>query len=121
MAMKHYAKPIGGSKTSFVWGINQLSGCINLKRNGKTVALTGIGGTTAGKTISLGVYGTSADNLSPSHVGSGLTHLKTVTVSTSSEKQEVDVSGYERFVIHAVYGSGTVGTGNNLIYMKIEN
>lgn len=106
-------------KTSFVWRTSSLSASLNFKRIGKTVKLKGAGG--SDKNLTVNVYGTTADNLVPYHVGGNVTLIKSITVSANSSEVEVDVSGYDRFILYCVYGSGTVGTGTEAIYVQIEN
>ena len=106
-------------KTSFVWSAGALSSSLNFKRMGKTVKLKGIGGST--KTLVIGVYGTTPDNLVPYHVGANVIPIGSATVSATSQEVEIDVSGYDRFIIYCVYNSGTIGTGSEAVYVQIEN
>lgn len=123
MAVKDNLNSVGGGKTSFVWRAQSIAGSINLKRNGKILKMKGVGGTgTAAKTLSINVYGTTADNLVPYNAGSlPLTFIGSATVHCETTEVDFDVSGYDRFVLYCVYGSGTIGTGNDAVYVQLEN
>lgn len=109
-------------KTSFVWRAGGLSASLNFKRMGKTVKLKAIGcNATTAKTVVINVYGTVADNLVPYHVGTNVTLIQQVTVNSADTEVEIDVSGYDRFILYCVYGGGTVGTGGDAVYVQIEN
>lgn len=122
MELKHYAIPLRErGKTSFVWSAGALSKSINIKRNGKYLTLKGIDSDTPGAWISINIYGTTADNLIPYHVGNNLTLIAQYPASATSEEKQIDVSGYDRILLHCVYGSGTVSTGSSQIYVLVEN
>lgn len=86
------------------------------------MTIKGVGGTsTSAKTLDICVYGTTADNLIPHHAGGSLTFIGAATVHCASEELQFDVSGYDRYVLYCVYGSGTIGAGNEEVYVQIEN
>lgn len=111
----------GSGKTSFVWRVQNLSGGINLKRNGNTVKFTGVGSDTgAGGSYKIRVFGTTADNLTVNNIVSEtVTLIQEISVDKKIAETEVDVSAYDRFIIWVVYGSGTI-SGEN-IYLQVEN
>lgn len=123
MATVHKAMPLSG-KTSFFMMCNGYgSATVNFKRKGKTLKITGAGGNAGTKNLVLRILGTNADNTNPSHVGD-VTTLEEVTITTTMAETEIDIcknATYDRIIIHSVYGSGTVGTGPEAIYIKVEN
>ncbi|MBQ7781113.1 MAG: hypothetical protein IJ405_03725 [Lachnospiraceae bacterium] len=121
MAMIEKAKPVS-SKTSFIWNAGILSRQINFKRSGQYLTLKGMGsagGST--KNLVINIYGTTSDNLIPYHVGNNLTLITQYIASATSAEEKIDVSGYDRFILYCVYGSGTVGTDSDQIYILVEN
>ncbi len=64
------------------------------------MVLTGLAGSTGSG--SFAVYGTTADNVIPYHVNAANTLIENVTIAAGTTR-EIDISGYDRFIVYCVY------------------
>ncbi|MEZ3426279.1 MAG: hypothetical protein K1W13_02575 [Lachnospiraceae bacterium] len=93
--------PFKSGSYSLVGRANQNnSWTINSRKHSNTLVLTGLAGSTGSG--SFAVYGTTADNVIPYHVNAANTLIENVTIAAGTTR-EIDISGYDRFIVYCVY------------------
>lgn len=87
---------------------NQNSATVTFKKNSNTLVLNTASDYTGAGTI--GVYSASTDIAYHAPGGTWLPLIKSVTMSNTTGPVTIDISGYDRILVYAVYGTQSGST-----------
>lgn len=121
MALVHKAKPLSGgsAKTSFnILAHSSYTFSMNGLKNSDTLTLT-VTRSTGGGSLGYIVYGAAVDSTDPYRTGhEALTVLSSQNLR-AGDTIDIDLTGYDRWAVRCVYGSGTVS--GDYHFVLIEN